>query len=75
MPITPKTGSFLHADSQLGVRTFMVRAHKRRLAIALRRANSALPETLDQGTIESELGAIIGEFVSRWLTPKKDRDA
>jgi hypothetical protein len=55
------------ARIKVGVRTYRVRAHARRLVAAMRRANPKLPDDPTQDQIEAELGDIVAAFVERWL--------
>jgi hypothetical protein len=59
------------ARLKVGVRTFRVRAHTRRLEAAMRLANPKLGDELTPEAIEAELDAILDAFCVRWLGPAK----
>ena len=60
------------ARLKVGVRTFRVQAHSRRLIAAMRKANPALgDDDLNQQTIEAELDDIVAAFCDRGLGPAK----
>jgi hypothetical protein len=56
------------ARLKIGIRTYRVRAHARRLVAAMRKANPDLgDDDLDQKAIEAELNDIVAAFVERWI--------
>jgi hypothetical protein len=70
-PLTHSSGAVRARASRArlrdGVRTFRVRAHTRRLIIAMRRANPELSDELEHAAIEAELNAIVNAFIVQWI--------
>lgn len=48
-----------------------IRAHRKRLVVAMRRANPELGELSAVTEVETELEAIIAAFIERWIGPEK----
>jgi hypothetical protein len=71
-PSRPPSAAALRARKsrsrlRVGVRTYRVQAHTRRLVAALRKANPRIPEDPTQDQVEAELADIVAALVERWL--------